>query len=67
MGFDKEPDFNIHLDGEVFFNHHPLFDEVFDKSIKQRIFEDIMDIGQEEDFKFSNNSISLLNSQEVNR
>jgi hypothetical protein len=31
MGFDKEPDFNIHLDGEVFFNHHPLFDEVFDK------------------------------------
>ena len=53
MGFDKEPDFNIHLDGEVFFNHHPLFDEVFDKFVKQRIFEDIMDIGLEkEDSKF---------------
>ena len=49
MGFDKEPDFNIHLDGEVFFNHHPLFDEVFDKFAKQRIFEDIMDIGLEKD------------------
>lgn len=53
MGFDKEPDFKIHLDVEVFFNHHPLFDEVFDKFVKQRIFEDIMDIGLEkEDFKF---------------
>ena len=49
MGFDKEPDFNIHLDGEVFFNHHPLFDEVFDKFVKQRIFEDIIDIGLEEE------------------
>jgi hypothetical protein len=49
MGFNKEPDFNIHLDGEVFFNHHPLFDEVFDKFAKQRIFEDIIDIGLEEE------------------
>lgn len=53
MGFDKEPNFNIHLDGEVFFNHHPLFDEVFNQFVKQRIFEDIMDIGLEkEDSKF---------------
>jgi hypothetical protein len=42
MGFDKKPDFNIHLDGEL-----------FDKFVKQRIFEDIMDIGLEkEDTKF---------------
>jgi hypothetical protein len=42
MGFDKKPDFNIHLDVEV-----------FDKFVKQRIFEDIMDIGLEkEDTKF---------------
>lgn len=42
MSFDKKLDFNIHLDGEV-----------FDKFVKQRIFEDIMDIGLEkEDTKF---------------
>ena len=37
----------------MFFNQHPFFYEVFDKFVKQRIFEDIMDIGLEkEDSKF---------------